>query len=321
MPIARHTDITAPDMNTELARIEVEGAQFSLLERQATYLAQTSIIPKAFRGDEAAIIVVGMMGQTLGMPLMEAINSIILVEGNLTLKAQTMRSLVWAAGFSLSLEGDSEKATAVGERTDRAGKPHAETVVFSMADAETAGLAKRSTWKQYPRAMLKARATSELCRDFFPDVLRGMSYTPEEVSNIDNSYTPARAPSGAGTVTSEGDVVDVDVVDPVAELPASATEVTDKPKRERAPVDAEPFPTTAPEIEASETDMVKMSEIRGLLELLGLKPEQVARQTKKYYKQANWWELPEEHLDDLIGKLTKAVATQEAKVAPTEAEA
>ena len=316
MPIARHTDITAPDMNTELARIEVEGAQFSLLERQATYLAQTSIIPKAFRGDEAAIIVVGMMGQTLGMPLMEAINSIILVEGNLTLKAQTMRSLVWAAGFSLSLEGDSEKATAVGERTDRAGNPHTETVVFSMEDAETAGLAKRSTWKQYPRAMLKARATSELCRDFFPDVLRGMSYTPEEVSNIDNS--PAGRFIEEATARA---IVDADVVDPVAELPASAIEVTDKPKRERAPVDAEPFPTTAPEIEASETDMVKMSEIRGLLELLGLKPEQVARQTKKYYKQANWWELPEEHLDDLIGKLTKAVATQEAKVAPAEVEA
>jgi hypothetical protein len=53
-----------------------------------------------------------------------------------------------------------------------------------MKDAQQAGLAGRGAWKTYPRAMLLARATSELCRMIFADVVAGLSYTPEEASSI-----------------------------------------------------------------------------------------------------------------------------------------
>jgi hypothetical protein len=59
-----------------------------------------------------------------------------------------------------------------------------------MEDAKMAGLAGKNNWKTYPRAMLMARCTSELCRILFPDVIAGLSYTPEEIVSIEGIELP-----------------------------------------------------------------------------------------------------------------------------------
>jgi len=71
-----------------------------------------------------------------------------------------------------------------GKRADTGSEA---TVSWSMKDAQLAGLAGRGAWKTYPRAMLLARATSELCRMLFADVVAGLSYTPEEAASIAGS--------------------------------------------------------------------------------------------------------------------------------------
>jgi hypothetical protein len=53
--------------------------------------------------------------------------------------------------------------------------------VFTLDDARRAGLAGRSTWKQYPRNMLFARALSNGVAWFCPDVSAGRVYAPEEL--------------------------------------------------------------------------------------------------------------------------------------------
>jgi hypothetical protein len=64
-----------------------------------------------------------------------------------------------------------------------------------MDDAKRANLAGKGNWKSYPRQMLAARATSEIARLLFADLLHGLSYTPEEVGGI--------GPYDAIDVTSE----------------------------------------------------------------------------------------------------------------------
>ncbi|MBK8184776.1 MAG: hypothetical protein IPK63_18615 [Candidatus Competibacteraceae bacterium] len=49
--------------------------------------------------------------------------------------------------------------------------------------AKRANLAGKDLWKQYPRAMLRARVISEGIRTVYPGVLSGM-YTPEEVRDF-----------------------------------------------------------------------------------------------------------------------------------------
>jgi hypothetical protein len=75
------------------------------------------------------------------------------------------------------------------EKTDQvcrikflAGKEELGVETFSMAMAERAGLIKGGPWKQYPEAMLFARALTAGMRTHCPDALGGMTaYTPEEL--------------------------------------------------------------------------------------------------------------------------------------------
>jgi hypothetical protein len=93
-----------------------------------------------------------------------------------------MRALVARAGHRLDVKlASNDKVVLWGKRADNDSEA---TVEWSMKDAQQAGLAGRGAWKTYPRAMLLARATSELCRMIFADVVAGLSYTPEEASSI-----------------------------------------------------------------------------------------------------------------------------------------
>ena len=59
--------------------------------------------------------------------------------------------------------------------------------VFTMEDAERAGLNGKQNWRQYPRNMLFSRAMSNGARWYCPDVFGGVTpYTPEELgANVD----------------------------------------------------------------------------------------------------------------------------------------
>jgi hypothetical protein len=53
-------------------------------------------------------------------------------------------------------------------------------LTFSLEDAKRAQLVDKAVWKQYPRAMLRSRAVSEVVRTAFPECIAGL-YTPEEM--------------------------------------------------------------------------------------------------------------------------------------------
>jgi hypothetical protein len=160
---------------------------FDATLRQAEYLAGSAIVPDQYRGKPADIVVAAMYGRDMGWSPTMAMTHIHVVKGKPSLSAQSMVALVRGAGHSITGTKSETEAVAVGTRGDN-GDTMTET--FTMDNARAAGLAGSQTWKSYPSAMLWARAVSALCRSLFPDVLMGLSYTPEELEGIPDAATP-----------------------------------------------------------------------------------------------------------------------------------
>jgi hypothetical protein len=139
-------------------------------------------VPTALRGKNEAVLACVLYGAELGLGPMQSLNSIHVIEGRTAMSPELMRAMVARHGHRIDVVENSATACEVkGIRSDTGSMA---TVRWTMEDAKLAGLAGKNNWKTYPRAMLLARATSELCRIVFPDVIAGLSYTPEEVSSI-----------------------------------------------------------------------------------------------------------------------------------------
>ena len=179
-------------MSQELAPINHPGS-FDLMLRQADILAQSRIIPAAYRNRSADVVAAGLAGQAFGWDLMTSLRNYHVIEGTASLRPEAMLGLVRRAGHSVTLELVAETsggraAVASGKRADT-GDEH--TAKFSELDAKRAGLAGKKNWQTYLDSMLTWRAVSALCRVLFPDVVLGAGYVPEEIGgDVDSTGAP-----------------------------------------------------------------------------------------------------------------------------------
>lgn len=165
---------------TDVARVE-PGQAVSLRTSMdyAQALAQSNLLPAQYRLKPANVLWALEYGRTIGLTPMAAITGVHVIEGKPTASAGLISGLVRRAGHRLRVRGDDQKAVAEIVRSD--DPEYTFRAEWTMDRARTAGLANKSTWKQYPAAMLKARAVAECARDACEEVLFGLHYTPEEL--------------------------------------------------------------------------------------------------------------------------------------------
>lgn len=184
-------------------------------------ISTTNFVPKALRGKPAEIAACILTGREVGIGPMESLAKIHVIDGRPAMSAELMRSLVMAAGHDITYPTlTDDKVTAKGKR---AGSDAWTEVTWTMKDAQRIGVATRDTWKKYPRQMLSARATSELCRLLFPDALGGISYTVEELADEDAADTRAPVRRSTGRTST----VASDTPEPTLTPPRPAQGVTD----------------------------------------------------------------------------------------------
>ena len=83
---------------------------------------------------------------------------------------------------------------------------------WSLEQAKRIGIANKDNWKNYPRAMLRARVISEGIRSVYPGCVVGV-YTPEEVSDFEKPTQAQNQPKDMGMAERVEDVLPTAVQD------------------------------------------------------------------------------------------------------------
>ena len=175
-------------------------------------LAPADLLPPAFRGKPANILLAMDLADSLNRTAIEIMQQSQVISGKLTLSAEFMRSLVLASGHKIRVFMDGETAVAQGIRADDPEFTY--EARWDMDRAKAAGLGTKDNWQNHPTAMLKARATTELCRDAFADVIHGIRSSEEAYEIVDVQPEPpsrlqaaVAAKSAAAEEVVEGELV------------------------------------------------------------------------------------------------------------------
>ena len=169
----------------------------------ARALAASGLLPDAYRGNPANVLLAIEYGQALGVKPIAALQGISVIKGKPTMSSDLMASVVRQAGHRLRIHQEGMSVTATLIRRD---DPEFQfTATWDEQRARQAGLwGSRGPWSLYPEQMLRARAITEVCRQGASDCLFGVIYTPEELSP---TGPPPAAPVDWGGHAGADDVV------------------------------------------------------------------------------------------------------------------
>ncbi len=207
----------------------------------ADALARADLLPANYRRKPGNVLLAVEFGEMLGTHPLTAIQQVHVIEGKLSASAELMRALALRAGHKVRvLRHDAEAATVAVIRAD--DPDHTTETTFTIKDARRAGLTGKGPWKSYPAAMLLARATSAAIRAACPDVLMGVSYTPEELG----------APVDAtGQIVAIGDPFDPGTV-PVAEAKRRLLDACDGDRDRARDVWGHAYPNPVAHVDADD---------------------------------------------------------------------
>lgn len=164
----------------------------------ARAIAPAALLPAAYRGKPADVLVAVGLGRAIGIPPAQALYEVYVVNGRPSPSANLMAALVRRAGHRLRIDGDATRCTATLIRHDDPDSPFAAT--WTIEQARAAGLTGKDTWKQYPAAMLRARAIAEVVRMGASEAVLGMDYAREEMQDVEPEPAPQQRPTGLAAV-------------------------------------------------------------------------------------------------------------------------
>lgn len=220
-------------MTTALANVQYKPTEITT-ERLGQIMVKSGFF-KDLR-DEAQAIVKILYGRELGFGPMASVLGVYIVDGRPSLSAQLIAAAIQghpAYRYRVREWTATKCRIEFYEGADSLGESS-----FSIEEAQAAGLTGKGVWKQYPKAMLWARAMSQGARAYTAEIFSGAIYTPDELG---------------AQVDSEGRVIDVTTGEVMADRPSEPAYVPTREQDAAATTDA----TTMEEALGSWTDVCR----------------------------------------------------------------
>jgi hypothetical protein len=153
--------------------------EFNIMKDLARISVNSGLLPTSINSPEKALIIM-LKGREIGVPTMQAFSHIHVVNGKPTMSAELMLTQIYKCipKVVINYIQSDDKCCIIEVQRPNCDKTKWS---FSIQEAEKAQLLSKGPWKQYPAAMLRARAISIMARAQFPDCLNGISYTAEEL--------------------------------------------------------------------------------------------------------------------------------------------
>jgi hypothetical protein len=182
----------------------------SALWKWSDVVCKSGLVPESLRGKANDVFLTVMTGLDFGFKPTQAFNLVYIVKGRPSLSAEGMRARLFQLGHEFEVvESSADKCVVRGRR---AGAEKWHEAEFTGEQAKKAGLSGQN-WTAYREDMLFARATTRLCKRYFPDVTNGL---PSSEELFDLPVERRERPTLAAVATERGGEPEQPATDPEA---------------------------------------------------------------------------------------------------------
>ena len=242
--------------------------------RLATAIAKSGLAPRDMQTAEKLTVAI-MHGMEIGLPPMQAVQRIAVVNGRPTIWGDAIPALLLSRGFRIRewMAGETGTTRVAFCEITRPDGTKIERG-FSETNALTAGLLnKPGPWKQYPDRMLQMRARGFAARDGAADVLSGL-YIREEIDEPMKDITPTAESSDPPDPDKQPDTIASDIPDISQEQPDELTDAKGVLAKLRD------------DLNECKNDAERMEVWEGMADLIGRLSEEDQDQAEKIFETA-----------------------------------
>lgn len=156
-----------------------------LMRQQAETLVKSGFLPVAINTPEKALAIM-QKAKELGIPPMEGLSSISIIQGKPSVSPQLMLGLARRTKEleDIEMKSDEKGATVTIKRKGQT----AYTTHFGVKEATDMGLIGKDNWKKQFSVMAQWRALAANLRITFPDAIAGI-YTSDELTDGEMTVT------------------------------------------------------------------------------------------------------------------------------------
>lgn len=198
-------------MSNEIA-LQQPAMTFAEQMQYAKTVCQGSLVPSAYRGQPANVLIAMDFGRSMGLSPAESLYRITVISGRPSASAELIAANVRRAGHRLRVKKDNKARRVTCEIVRKDDPDFTFTATWDMAKAQQANLSNKENWKKYPMAMLTARSITECARDACPEALYGVIYTGEELGASQTGPDGAAEPVAVEATVERAPEVDLQPV-------------------------------------------------------------------------------------------------------------